>query len=219
MRRRISRSRRRPASGSSIAQIGAELARRLISIQRERLVGSQVLDRKTRRVLHDEILPALHADLLALYAHGAEDPESARALADLAQIHRRISQLLIDMPHAPPAEEPIRSIVDSLRRLIADELKEAFDGVRWEIDPRAEEAARNLPPVFLEVWFYAAREAIRNAAKYGRGADGSRPLHLKILLRAARLRWNSPSRTTGSECRRAEARMAERARGWRCMAR
>jgi signal transduction histidine kinase len=165
-------------------QIGAELARRLISIQRERLVSSQVLDRKTRRVLHDEILPALHADLLALYTRGAEDPESARALADLTLIHRRISQLLIDMPHAPPAEEPIRSIVDSLRRLMDDELKEAFDGVRWEIDPRAEEAARNLPPVFLEVWFYAAREAVRNAAKYGRGADGSHPLHLKIHLRA-----------------------------------
>ncbi len=167
------------------AQTGSELARRLISIQRERLVGSQVMDRKTRRVLHDEILPALHADLLTLYGRGAEDPESARALSDLALIHRRISQLLIDIPHAPPSEEPIRSITDSLRRLMEDELKEVFDSVRWEIDPTAETAASTLPPVFLEVWFYAAREAIRNAAKYGRGGDGSRPLHLEISLRTA----------------------------------
>jgi hypothetical protein len=167
------------------AQTGSELARRLISIQRERLVGSQVLDRKTRRVLHDEILPALHADLLTLYGRGTEDPESARALSDLALIHRRISQLLIDMPHAPPSEEPIRNIVDSLRRLMADELKEVFDSVRWEIDPRAEQSASALPPIFLEVWFYAAREAIRNAAKYGRGGAGDRPLHLQIALRAS----------------------------------
>jgi signal transduction histidine kinase len=167
------------------AQTGSELARRLISIQRERLVGSQVLDRKTRRVLHDEILPALHADLLTLSGRGAEDPESARALADLAQIHRRISQLLIDMPHTPPSEEPIHSIAESLRHLMADELTEVFDSVNWEIDPRAEAAATVLPPIFLEVWFYAAREAIRNAAKYGRGGEGSRPLHLKISLRGA----------------------------------
>jgi hypothetical protein len=165
------------------AQTGSELARRLISIQRERLVGSQVLDRKTRRVLHDEILPALHADLLTLNGHISGDAESARALEDLAQLHRRISQLLIDMPHAPPSEEPIRNITAALRRLMADELKDAFDEVGWDIDPHAEQAADFLPRMFLEVWFYAAREAIRNAAKYGRGGDGSRPLHLKISLR------------------------------------
>ena len=166
------------------AQTGAELARRLISIQRERLVGSQVLDRKTRRVLHDEILPSLQADLLALSARGTGDAESSRALADLAQLHRRISQLLIDMPHAIPSEGPIRNIAEALRHLTSDELKDSFDAVQWEIDPQAEQAAGNLPAAFLEVWFYAAREAVRNAAKYARGTDASRPLHLKISLRA-----------------------------------
>jgi signal transduction histidine kinase len=166
------------------AQTGAELARRLISIQRERLVGSQVLDRKTRRVLHDEILPTLHADLLALYARSAGDAETSKALADLAQIHRRISQLLIDMPHTSPSEESIRNIAEALRHLMADELKDSFDDVQWEIDPRAELVSENLPPMFIEVWFYAAREAVRNAAKYGRGTDASRPLHLKFSLQA-----------------------------------
>jgi signal transduction histidine kinase len=166
------------------AQTGAELARRLISIQRERLVGSQVLDRKTRRVLHDEILPSLHADLLALYARSAGDVETSKALADLAQIHRRISQLLIDMPHTSPSEESIRNIAEALRHMMADELKDSFDEVRWEIDPRAEQASENLPSMFIEVWFYAAREAVRNAAKYGRGTDASRPLHLRFSLQA-----------------------------------
>jgi two-component sensor histidine kinase len=165
------------------AQTGAELARRLISIQRERLIGSQVLDRKTRRVLHDEILPALHADLLALNARAAPDAQSAPALADLAQIHRRISQLLIDMPRAQPSDQPVQNILDSLRRLLTDELKQVFDSVSWEIDPLAEQASKNLPPMFVEVLFYAAREAVRNAAKYGRGSDASRALQLRISLR------------------------------------
>ncbi len=200
------------------AQTGAELARRLISIQRERLIGSQVLDRKTRRVLHDEILPALHADLLALNARAASDAHSAPALADLAQIHRRISQLLIDMPHAQPSEEPIHSIMDSMRRLMTDELKEVFDSVEWEIDPRSERTAKELPAMFLEVWFYAAREAIRNSAKYGRGADASRPLHLKISLQGTDF-LSLQSRMTASVFLPSSRNQPGPARDWRCTAR
>ena len=50
-----------------------------------------------------------------------------------------------------------------------------MDGVRL--------ATRLLPGCALalliaEVLYYAARETIRNAARYGRDGDGSRPLHL-----------------------------------------
>lgn len=163
-------------------QTSAELTRRLIAIQRERLVGSRLLDRKTRRVLHDEILPELHTALLALSAKTGSDPESGRALADLVDIHRRISRLLLEMPHAPLSEEPAGGFVESLHNLLEDEMPGSFDEVRWNIDPQAEAASRSLPPMYLEVWFYVAREAIRNAAKYGRGADASRPLHLTLSL-------------------------------------
>ncbi|MGB7539164.1 MAG: ATP-binding protein [Anaerolineales bacterium] len=163
-------------------QTSAELTRRLVAIQRERLVGSRILDRKTRRVLHDEILPALHISLLALSGKNAGDPESEKALADLAATHRRISQLLLETPSASPSEDLSGGIVEALRRLLEVEMTGAFDGVHWQIDPLSDQAARALPPMYLEVWFYAAREALRNAARYGRGADGSRPLHLAIAL-------------------------------------
>jgi signal transduction histidine kinase len=163
-------------------QTSAELTRRLFAIQRERLVGSRILDRKTRRVLHDEILPALHTSLLALSGKNPGDPESEKALADLAATHRRISQLLLDTPSAPPSEDLSGGIVEALRRLMEEEMPVSFDEVRWQIDPLSDQAARALPPMYLEVWFYAAREAVRNAARYGRGADGSRPLHLAITL-------------------------------------
>ncbi|MBI3979499.1 MAG: hypothetical protein HY331_15055 [Chloroflexi bacterium] len=47
-------------------QAGAELARRLMALQRRRLAESQVVDRRARRILHDDVLPRLHAALLAL---------------------------------------------------------------------------------------------------------------------------------------------------------
>ncbi len=163
-------------------QTSAELTRRLIAIQRERLVGSRILDRKTRRVLHDEILPSLHTALLGLSSRPHGDPESEKALADLAAVHRRISQLLLDAPSAPPSEDLSGGIVEALRRLLEKEMPGSFDEVTWQIDPQSDQAARALPPMYLEVWFYAAREAVRNAAKYGRGEDASRPLHLAITL-------------------------------------
>jgi signal transduction histidine kinase len=166
-------------------QTSAELTRRLVEIQRERLVGSRILDRKTRRVLHDEILPSLHTALLALSGKSAGDPESEKALADLAGVHRRISQLLLDTPSAPPSEDLSGGIMGALRRLLQEEMSEAFDAVAWRIDPSAEEAARALPPMYLEVWYYAAREAVRNAVKHGRGGDTARPLHLAVALRGS----------------------------------
>jgi two-component sensor histidine kinase len=164
-------------------QTSAELTRRLIAIQRERLVGSRLLDRKTRRVLHDEILPALHTSILALSARGG-DPATERALNDLSAVHRRIAQLLHEMPSPPATEDLTDGIVAALRRLLADEMPGAFDEVRWQLDPQAEAAARELPPMYLEVWYYAAREAVRNAAKYGRGAESSRRLCLTVTLAA-----------------------------------
>jgi two-component sensor histidine kinase len=163
-------------------QTSAELTRRLVAIQRERLVGSRILDRKTRRVLHDEILPSLHTALLALSSRGRGDPESEKALADLADTHRRISQLLHETPSAPPSEDLTGGIIEALRRLLEEEMPGAFDDMNWQVDPQSDQAARALPQMYLEVWFYAAREAVRNAARYGRGAEGSRPLHLTITL-------------------------------------
>jgi two-component sensor histidine kinase len=163
-------------------QTSAQLTRRLVAIQRERLVGSRILDRKTRRVLHDEILPTLHTALLAFSGRQHGDPESEKALSDLAATHRRISQLLLDTPSAPPSEDLSGGIADALHRLLEGEMAGSFDGVRWQIDSLADQSACALPPMYLEVWFYAAREAIRNAAKYGRGADGSCPLHLSVSL-------------------------------------
>ena len=56
------------ASGERLVDIQAStaMARRLMALQRQRLAEGQVLDRRGRRMLHDEALPRLHTALLAL---------------------------------------------------------------------------------------------------------------------------------------------------------
>jgi signal transduction histidine kinase len=99
----------------------------------------------------------------------------------LADLHHRISDLLREMPLAVTLEVGRLGLVEALRRTVDDELSRAFDEVAWHIEPAAEQRARMIPALTAEVLFYAAREAMRNAARHGR-AEASNPLHLKIAV-------------------------------------
>ncbi len=157
----------------------AELARRLMALQRQRLAESQLLDRQAKRVLHDEVLPRLHAALLALNDEHAH-PE---AMGLLTHVHREMSDLLRDMPTAAAPEISRVGLFDALKGTIEQEWALAFDNVTWQIEPDAESNSKAIPSLTAEVLFYAAREAIRNAARYGRGANSARSLNLRVQAR------------------------------------
>jgi len=171
-------------------QASAQMAQRLMLLQRQRLAESQVLDRRARRVLHDDVLPLLHTAMLALSSQQSAvsskpsesktSPQSAISL--LADAHRQISDLLRDMPPTVAPEISRLGLVGALRKAVDEELAGAFDGVTWQIDAQVPQHAANIPPLAAEVIYYAAREAIRNSARYGRSGDPSRPLHLKIAV-------------------------------------
>jgi signal transduction histidine kinase len=55
-----------------------------------------------------------------------------------------------------------------------------FDKVEFDFSSKAEKQAARLPGMLAEVIFYAAREALRNAAQHGRGEG---PLHLIVKAR------------------------------------
>lgn len=176
-------------------QASAELSRRLMQLQRQRLAQTQLLDRHTRRVLHDDILPTLHTAILMLTARtqppindSVERSTSnaqplthppTEAVTLLTGIHQQISQLLRDMPGAATVDIARVGLLEALRRTIENEQRHAFDDVAWHIQPEVEPKIRAIPPLSAEVFFYAAREALRNAAKHGR-AKTSAVLHLKI---------------------------------------
>jgi signal transduction histidine kinase len=160
------------------AQASAEMARRLMALQRQRLAESQVVDRRTRRVLHDDVLPRLHAAMLTLSASGTDETHG-EAVESLADTHRRIADLLHDMPTAAAPEVARLGLIDALRQAVDEEFGGAFDSVAWKVSSAAEKRAHDIASLTAEVLFYAAREAVRNAARHGRGEDGD-PLHLQI---------------------------------------
>lgn len=186
----------------------AEMARRLMALQRQRLAESQVLDRRTRRVLHDDVLPRLHTAMLMLQVatvdegpmtkdqdddgcanHSApatrQAPSSvlrpsSEVIGLLSDVHREIANLLHAMPATAAPELARLGLVGALRQAIDGEFANAFDQVDWRVDPAAEQAAREVPALASEVCFYAAREVVRNAARYGRDGDLARALNLRI---------------------------------------
>ncbi len=160
-------------------QASAALARQLMALQRRHVAQTQMLDRRARRVLHDDVLPRLHAVLLTF----ADAPPEA--LAQLSDAHREISNLLREMPGATTPVVARLGLVEALRQCVSDEHPGAFDAVEFAIEPAAERAARELPPLAAETLFFAAREAVRNAAKHARPSpEHTAPLHLLVALQA-----------------------------------
>lgn len=170
------------ASGERLVdnQATAEIARRLIALQRQRLAESQVLDRQTRRVLHDDVLPLLHAALLGLSSAPSE--QNAEAVSAISQAHRQVSDLLHDLPAASDRELSRLGLVEALRGTIETEFRSAFDEVIWQVDEEAARRARSLPPLPTQVLFHAAREAARNAARHARRGETGESLRLSVTV-------------------------------------
>lgn len=156
-------------------QASAALARRLMDLQRQRFAESEVIDQRTRRVLHDEVLPLLHAAVLRLDSGVPQD-----ATSELTAAHRQIADLLHDLPAARMYELEQQGLLGALRELVTHDLARQFAAVGWEITPEAEQAAASLTPLQAEVVFGAAREAMRNAIRHGPGTESARPVRLTI---------------------------------------
>jgi len=143
-------------------QATAVMARRFMSLQRRQLTESKIIDGRTRRTLHDEILPEIHAILLAFDA----DPQPV--LADrLASLHRQISNLLREMPQTTMPEFQRKGLLHTLKLETDTAFSGAFDDVQWDIAEDTDSYLKELSPLKAEVLFYAAREVIRNAFRYG----------------------------------------------------
>lgn len=173
------------ASGERLidTRASAEMSRRLMELQRQRLAESSVIDSRARRVLHDDILPRLHETMLVLSAlNGSGGSTAQEAITLLGGAHRDIANLLQDMPIRIAPEIARDGLIESLRRMVVKEFPSAFDEVVWEVGTGCDADLRALPPLTGEVLYYAAREAVRNAAKHGRSPKQplGRPFRLTI---------------------------------------
>ncbi|MDH5507970.1 MAG: ATP-binding protein [Anaerolineae bacterium] len=161
----------------------SEIAQRLMDLQRQRLAESQLIDQRTRRVLHDEVLQQLHTAMLKLVSEKSKpNGGTSEAIEMLAKAHGQISDLLREMPTTTLPEISQLGLVGALRKVVENELGIAFEEIRWRVTPEAERLAQDISSLTAEVVYYAAREAIRNAARHGRHDDMARPLHLQISI-------------------------------------
>ncbi len=157
---------------------GVTLSQRLMALQRDQMAATQVLDQRTRRVLHDEVLPLIHTAMLSL----ASGTTAASVTEALSTAHREISNLLRALPPTAAPEIVRLGLLDALKRMIAVEFAAAFDEVSWQCQPEAVDRASTLSPLTAETLYYAAREIVRNAAKHARQPDG--PDGLRLTLHA-----------------------------------
>jgi signal transduction histidine kinase len=125
-----------------------------------------LMDQVPRRVIHDEIIPQIHSVILELSNTGASSIPPA--IDRLGSVHKQLSKLLREMPPAHPEELHDHGLVYALRMVVEREYPGSFREVTWEMDERFEEKAGSVSGLTREVVFYAAREAIRNSAKYAR---------------------------------------------------
>lgn len=165
------------ASGERIVDMLAseQMARRLMMLQRQRTAEHRVMDLQTRRVLHDEILPALHTAALRLSGAAQRDDGVKETLDMLTETHQQISDLIRTIQ--PAQTRGTGDLIMALRAMVAAEFAQAFDSVEWH-SPEAV-AVESL---VAEVVQGAAHEAVRNAALHGRGDQPDKPLHLMIEI-------------------------------------
>lgn len=177
------------------ALAGEQLARVAVSLLRQRIAQVQVMSAQHKRILHDDVLPQVHLALLKVEAlrsvrQDAVSPGQGSILpynldeasAALTQAHRRISGLVRELSNAAPVRLESEGLAAALQSALEHDFRDSFDRVEWQADPVAIERARQLPLFAREVIFYAAQEAIRNAARHGRGADPQRKLHLTVAI-------------------------------------
>jgi len=173
------------------------LSQRLMRLQRERMATTQILDQSTRRVLHDEVLPLIHAAMLSLAAGQPADAATIRAaIEQLSDAHGQVSDLLRELPPTVTPEIARLGLMAALRKAVEVEFAYAFAEVTWRCDEGIEARLARmaaLSPVAAETLYYAARELVRNAAKHahpgpmGRDHSAQQPdgLRLEIAARVA----------------------------------
>jgi signal transduction histidine kinase len=164
---------------------GTELAQRLVQLQRRQIAESQVADTRLHRNLHDEVLPAIHEAVLKLNHLDAVNALEKEAVLDgLSDLHHQVSSLLRGLKARQAFDAVHMEVIPALHSLVEDELQHRFEGVAWDIQPEAQNLLERISPVIKEVLYYAAREALRNAARHARKKNGE-PIRMQIILTSA----------------------------------
>jgi two-component sensor histidine kinase len=151
-----------------------QIARRLVSFQRQRMSEQRVMDFRTRRTLHDETLPLIHTAILSLLT--VQGAAAKEAIQSLTEAHQQIASLIHTAPNL--SEQSSADFMSMLRHAIENEFVKEFEQIHWDLP----DAIPALEALTADVLFGVIREAVRNAAVHGRGDNPKRPLSLWISI-------------------------------------
>lgn len=174
------------------ALAGEQLARVAVNLLRQRIAQVQVMSAQHKRIIHDEVLPQIHLALLKVEGVRNVGRDSSppteweqrfdEATGALTQAHRRLSGLVREMSNAVPTRLESEGLIAALHSAVDHDFRDSFDVLNWQVEPGAQQRAQHLPLFASEVIFFAAQEAIRNAARHGRGKEINRKLKLDVLI-------------------------------------
>lgn len=172
-----------------------EAMQAVAGLLRRRIVDVKLLDAQHRRVLHDEILPQMHLALLRLETArnipNGEQQQTATtiqqqtalddAIGTISDAHRRLAAMMrANTPSAPHRLER-DGMLHAIHTMLKQDFQQAFDEVTWTISEETmSRIDETVPPAIAELIFAAVQEALRNAARHGRGSDVHRRLCLSI---------------------------------------
>lgn len=163
------------------AVAAVRMARTLMALQRRSLSGEPSDGRSLRSVLHDDVLPRLHAAMLAIRSTDAgEQVRADVAVEQLAELHRELAEMLRGLSARGNGAIERGGLTGAIRRLVEDDFSGPFDAVACTVAPGVEQYVALLPVLTAEVLYYATREAIANAARHGRAGEAKRPLELCV---------------------------------------
>lgn len=163
-------------------QASAEIAKRLMLLQRQRISESQLMDQQTRRILHDEVLPQIHTIMLNLSDKKEIRENTTPAIKALSALHHQTADLLHNLPKTTSQEVARSGLIGAIRQMVEVDFQNHFRSANLIVSEETEQKAREVPLLAAEVLFYATREAIRNAADHGRDESSDQPVSLDIAV-------------------------------------
>jgi len=179
-----------------------EAMQAVAGLLRRRTVDVKLLGAQQRRVLHDEILPQMHLALLRLEtlrstsdmkasdSEIAESSEMGReqglneAIAMISDAHRQLATMMRTTAPGAPHRLERDGMMHAIHTMLEQDFQNAFDEIEWCVSEETATAIDEVtPPAIAELIFAAVQEALRNAARHGRGNDIHR--HLRLTLSAS----------------------------------
>lgn len=179
-----------------------EAMQAVAGLLRRRIVSVKLLDAQHRRILHDDILPQMHLALLRMEtlrslenaqassrSSASEDvPPAGQLLTEsidlISDAHRRLAAMMRASAPSAPHRLEHDGLMNALRAMLDQDFLHAFDDIAWDVPDETMRCIDEVtPPAIAELIFAAVQEALRNAARHGRGTDVHRPL--RVVLRAA----------------------------------